>query len=575
MGAIPANQFVTVVPSVLAAGGGSISLNGLLLTTSTRPPIGQVLSFNSLLAVQTYFGAGSTEAAKAAVYFQGFSTSTIKPSAYLIAQYPWTSPVAAYLRGGNPGLTLAQLQALTGTIIITVDGVAHTSGTINLSSATSFSSAATIITTGLAASDASVTGSISATNLTVSAVASGTLAPGQVINGTGVTVGTTIVSQASGTTGGVGVYVVSASQTVSSTTITAGAVTCSYDSISSSFVITAGSVGAASTIGFATGTLATSLALTAATGAVTSQGAAIAVPGTFMAALISTNQQWFSFATTFEPVTSDKVLFGAWVNSTTGGFAYVMGDSDATVASGTSTTCAGYLMAQAAYNGIIPIYSPSDLNHANFVQGAIASINFGATNGRITLAYKSQAGLVPGVTDTVTLGNVLANGYNCYLAEASSASANNYFWIGSMIGAFKWADTYTDQAWLNSSIQNALISFLTSVNSVPYNVTGYGWIYDVIVGPPVTKTNAGGPVSAAINAGVIRAGIPLSSSQVANVNGDAGFNVATTISQQGYYLLIQPASAAVRVARGSPPITLWYCDGESIQTLSIASIVVQ
>jgi hypothetical protein len=67
---------------------------------------------------------------------------------------------------------------------------------------------------------ASFTGSIATTTLTVSAVASGTLLPGMVISGTGVTAGTYIVVQLTGTTGGVGTYTVSVSQTVSSTTIT-------------------------------------------------------------------------------------------------------------------------------------------------------------------------------------------------------------------------------------------------------------------------------------------------------------------------------------------------------------------
>ena len=66
------------------------------------------------------------------------------------------------------------------------------------------------------------TGSVAAasTTLTVSAVASGTIYLGMTISGTGVTAGTKIVSQTSGTAGGVGVYVVSVLQTVASTTIT-------------------------------------------------------------------------------------------------------------------------------------------------------------------------------------------------------------------------------------------------------------------------------------------------------------------------------------------------------------------
>lgn len=67
---------------------------------------------------------------------------------------------------------------------------------------------------------ASVTGSISGTTLTVTAVANGSLAVGQVITGTGVTAGTRITALGTGT-GGTGTYTVSASQTVASTAITA------------------------------------------------------------------------------------------------------------------------------------------------------------------------------------------------------------------------------------------------------------------------------------------------------------------------------------------------------------------
>jgi hypothetical protein len=65
-----------------------------------------------------------------------------------------------------------------------------------------------------------VTGSISTTTLTVTAVTSGTLGVGQTISGTGVTAGTVITALGTGT-GGTGTYTVSASQTVASTSISA------------------------------------------------------------------------------------------------------------------------------------------------------------------------------------------------------------------------------------------------------------------------------------------------------------------------------------------------------------------
>jgi hypothetical protein len=63
------------------------------------------------------------------------------------------------------------------------------------------------------------TAAIALTTMTVTAVTSGTILIGQTISGSGVTTAT-ITAQLTGTTGGVGTYTVSVSQTVSSTTIT-------------------------------------------------------------------------------------------------------------------------------------------------------------------------------------------------------------------------------------------------------------------------------------------------------------------------------------------------------------------
>jgi len=69
---------------------------------------------------------------------------------------------------------------------------------------------------------ASTTITMAAGTLTVSAVASGTLGIGQVLSGSGVTAGTKITDLITGT-GGTGTYIVTPSQSASSTTITATA----------------------------------------------------------------------------------------------------------------------------------------------------------------------------------------------------------------------------------------------------------------------------------------------------------------------------------------------------------------
>ena len=75
------------------------------------------------------------------------------------------------------------------------------------------------ITKGYARSATGSSSSISGTTLTVGGTVTGTFAVGMVLSGTGVTAGTTITAIGTGT-GGAGTYTVSASQTVSTTSIT-------------------------------------------------------------------------------------------------------------------------------------------------------------------------------------------------------------------------------------------------------------------------------------------------------------------------------------------------------------------
>jgi hypothetical protein len=311
MSTIPASEIVNVIPGVLTAGGAALDLNGLMLTTSIRPPIGTVQQFPDADSVSDYFGPASAEAALATIYFEGYTNATASPGNLLFAQYPALA-VAAYLRGGDiSALTLAQLQAIAGTLTIVVDGYTRTNGTINLSGATSFSSAAALLQTALntaPATIASFTGVIAATVLTVSAPSGSPLAVGQTVVGAGIAAGTIITALGSGT-GGAGTYTINNSQTVGSEAMTTQAtpLTVTYDSVSGGLVITSGITGVPSTVAFATGTTSAALKLTSVTGAVLSQGAAATSPAVFMASIIAQIQNWATFMTVFNPDSSGNV----------------------------------------------------------------------------------------------------------------------------------------------------------------------------------------------------------------------------------------------------------------------------
>lgn len=95
-----------------------------------------------------------------------------------------------------------------------------TNGKIRFAAAGAAAGQAASTTASVAASTFSVTGSIAGNLLSVTAVGSGTIVPGATISGTGVATGTKVVSQASGTAGGIGTYYVDiGEQTVASTTV--------------------------------------------------------------------------------------------------------------------------------------------------------------------------------------------------------------------------------------------------------------------------------------------------------------------------------------------------------------------
>lgn len=653
MATIPASLLVNVLPNVLNAGGNALVLNGLILTQNTRVPAGQILSFpNDGVSVSDYFGPSAAEVEIADVYFNGFNGSTQKPSDILFTQYNAAS-VAAYLRGGPVSqLTIPQLQGLSGSLTIVVDGYTYTAASVNLAAATSYSAAAALIKTALnttlptaasvtgsiAPGTASVTASISGNVMYVTAVSSGTLVPGAIIAGTGVTAGTQIDAQLSGTTGGVGTYAVSATQVVPSETITAsygtltvtavstgtlsigqtvtggttaagtiitglgtgtgltgtyyvnltqtvvsGALTTkgtaldvSFDSVSGGFVVTSGIRGSASSIAFATGTIAGPIYLTQAQGAVLSQGAAASTPSAFMTDITQISQNWATFMTIFDPDSGSgseqKQEFADWTNDQNKRWCYVAWDADVTpTLSNNATSSFGNIVKTAEFNGTCPVYDPENGPLiAAFVCGTAASINFEATNGRITFAFRGQDGLTAGVTNATVYENLVANGYNCYAAFATANQSFVEFQPGLVSGEFQWLDSYINQIQLNNALQLALMELLQNVNSVPYNTAGYALI----------KAACADPINAGLNFGSIRAGVTLSSLQAAQINTAAGTTASNnkasdTLYLQGWYLQVVDASPQVRQARQSPPCNFWYADGQSVQKIVLNSVLVQ
>jgi len=488
---IPASDIVTVNPGVVGTGGSPLALNGVIMTKNELLPTSAVRSFASADAVSAFFGPSSAEYTLASIYFLGFDNSTLKPGTLYFAPYVGAARAAWLQSGTLSGMTLTELQALTGTLIVTVDGTAFTSSSISLATATSFSDAATKIA-------AAFTGT--------------------------------------------------------------GKPTCSWNAVNSTFSLVSATTGAASTIGYATGTLSASLKFTSATGAILSQGADIDTPATAMNSVKAQTQNWVDFMTMWEPLTADKTAFAVWTNAQNQRYMYAVWDTDAQAIINGSTTNFGYLAKTAKYDGVVPLYNTAAL--AAFVLGTVASIDFSRKNGRITGAFKSQSGFTATVTDQQIAANLLANGYSFYGIYATANDQFEFLYNGQMTGKWLWIDPFVNQVYLNSQFQLAELSLLTSVGSIPYNEAGYSLIRAAMIDP----------IEAALNFGAIRTGISMSNSQKAQVNQAAGLDVSTIIEQQGYYLQILDPGAQVRGLRGTPTISFFYTDGGAVQKITVASI---
>lgn len=147
---LPASRIVQVSPRVISGGAKDLETNGLLFTKSALLPADQLaMAFSSASAVSALFGPEAEETKFAQQYFTGVQNQQSTPKSLVIARRV-DEAVAAWIRGGKLGVTLAKLKAVTdGALKITVDGVEKTATAVDLSGATSLSAVAQTVATAI------------------------------------------------------------------------------------------------------------------------------------------------------------------------------------------------------------------------------------------------------------------------------------------------------------------------------------------------------------------------------------------------------------------------------------------
>lgn len=182
MSNVPISQVVQINPRVIGAGGAQGALDGLLLTQSPALPTNRPAPFFSAASVSLFFGPSSEESAAAGVYFAGILGGGQQPASLTFARYA-LADAPAVVFGTATGLTLSQLQALSGTLSVTT-AAPHTSTSIDLSLATSFTNAATLMMAAFTAPDFVIAYDTTRNRFTLSTNATGADATVSAVSGT-------------------------------------------------------------------------------------------------------------------------------------------------------------------------------------------------------------------------------------------------------------------------------------------------------------------------------------------------------------------------------------------------------
>lgn len=328
-----------------------------------------------------------------------------------------------------------------------------------------------------------------------------------------------------------------------------------YSSINNNFIIKSSNTN---TLSYCKGTLADLLGLSEESSIFLSQSSDVIPIAENMDRIKNISLNWVSFMTIDEEIElNNKLAYATWTNSENYGcrFVYLCQDSD--------DGCKfGELLKEKELNGTSIQYNSTEL--CAFVAGMIASINYDVKDGRITFTFKQQDGLDYTVDDNDLADKLLANSYNFYGSYSNSNNNYKFYQNSSVFGKHKWLDSLINAIWLNDKLQSNILDLMLSVNSLPYNERSYNLIINACQDSLTSATENG----------VISKSIELTNSQKLQLEQEAGLDISNSLYMEGYYFQVLNPSAKARETRETPIANLWYCDGGSIQKLTINSTII-
>lgn len=277
--------------------------------------------------------------------------------------------------------------------------------------------------------------------------------------------------------------------------------------------------GADHEISYATGSLAELLGMNEGnTGAILSESA---VATTGLQALkdsaeLSNNFYSFTFLTS---VSGEETAIAEWVEAQNIRYMWSLGVTTANA----STMSASLL----EYDGV---GLTLDVNNekAEFLPMAVAAaINFDDANASVDFMYQQASGITPSVSSQTDADAYDAIRVNYYGSTQQAGNLISFYQNGVLTGDITSMGVYVNEAWLKDAITTNLLNLRLSLDSLPANETGLGYV----------KLSIQEIIEKALFNGVISVGKTLDSTQkayVAQLTGDA--SAWQDIQSVGYWL---------------------------------------
>lgn len=302
------------------------------------------------------------------------------------------------------------------------------------------------------------------------------------------------------------------------------------------------------------------LKIDADSGGVNSPQASPTSVSEMMNSIVDQNQNWIGVCATTDYADSKKLEFCQWVNSQNYRYFYVLTDSSSAATLPNNPDCQFQKLVVANnLENVFPIYGSAKYGVLPLTYAA--SINFDRAGGRVSFDFRSFTGVAPTV-DTLSVAQALeSNGYNYYGRFGLNKTLKTFATTGAISGKFLWLDTFVSQVWINANLVSAFTNLFTSDQSFSFRSSGYS-----AISAPVIDV-----ATRAVNFGAIVPGVELDESQVSEINRVAGADITQTLFSAGWYFLIPPQSGANRIERALKGVVFFYCDGQLIQTIDMAS----